>query len=82
MRLSRGRRARALLVAGEATWVRVNPDNVHVGELSGEAAPAGGILTLGGGEEFDCQTTLCLVGPYLIVADNKQCGGVNVTFER
>jgi hypothetical protein len=81
VRLSRGRRAGTLSVGGEATWVGVNPGNVHTGELSGEAAPAGAALTLGDEGEYDCRATLRLVGPYLVVADNRQCGGVNVTFD-
>ena len=82
VRLSRGTRAGTLSVAGEATWVGVNPANAHVGELSGEAAPAGGVLSISGGEEeYECRATLRLVDPYLIVSDNKQCGGVNVTFD-
>ena len=82
LRLSRGRKPGELRVAGDATWMGVNPDNVHVGEVSGEAAPAGHVLTIGGGgDQYDCQLTLRLVGPYLIAADNKQCGGVNVTFD-
>lgn len=82
VRLSRGARAGVLRVEGEATWVGVNPGNVHTGELSGEAAPAAGVLNLGGGEEeYDCRATLRLVGPYLLISDNKQCGGVNVTFD-
>ena len=80
VRVKRGRAAGSLLVEGTATWVGVNPGNVHVGELSGEAEPAGGVLKLGG-EPDDCQATLRLVGPYLLVSDNKQCGGVNVTFD-
>ncbi len=82
LRLSRGRTAGALRVAGNATWVGVNPGNVHVGEVSGEAAPAGNVLTVGDGDgEYDCRLTLRLVGPYLVAADNRQCGGVNVTFD-
>lgn len=82
VRLSRGRAAGTLRVAGEATWVGVNPGNAHVGELSGEAAPAAGVLSLSdGGEEYDCHATLRLVGPYLLITDNKNCGGVNVTFD-
>jgi hypothetical protein len=81
VRLSRGRSAGSLRVEGEATWVGVNPDNIHAGELSGEAAPAANILQLGGEDEYDCRATLRLVGPYLVVSDNKQCGGVNVTFD-
>ena len=66
---------------GAATWVGVNPGNVHVGELSGEAAPVANLLKLGGEDEYDCRATLRLVGTYLLVTDNKQCGGVNVTFD-
>jgi hypothetical protein len=80
VRLSRGRRAGALSVGGDATWVGVNPGNVHVGELSGEAEPSNNVLKLGADPE-DCRATLRLVGPYLLVSDNKQCGGVNVTFD-
>jgi hypothetical protein len=80
LRLSRGRRAGVLRVSGDATWQGVNPGNVHVGELSGEAAQAGGVLRLGEDPE-ECRATLRLVGPYLVVADNKRCGGVNVTFD-
>ena len=82
LRLSRGRKPGELRVAGDATWVGVNPGNVHVGEVSGEAAPAGNALTVSeGGDEYDCRLTLHLVGPYLVASDNKQCGGVNVTFD-
>ena len=79
LRLSRARRPGALRVAGDATWVGANPGNVHVGEVSGEAAPAGNVLTVGA--EDDCRLTLRLVGPYLVVSDNRQCGGLNVTFD-
>lgn len=82
VRLGRGRAAGTLSVGGEATWVGVNPENVHTGELSGEAAPAAGALTISdGADQDDCRATLRLVGPYLLVSDNKQCGGVNVTFD-
>ncbi len=81
VRISLGARRGELKVAGEATWVGANPGNVHTGELEGEAALRGEALTLGGEEEFDCRATLRLVGPYLVVSDNKQCGGLNVTFD-
>src|SRR3712207_2912094 len=35
VRLTSGPRAGLLSVEGEATWVGVNPGNVHVGEMSG-----------------------------------------------
>ncbi len=82
LRLTRARRAGALRVEGDATWVGVNPGNVHVGEVSGEAAPAGNVLEVGGGGgEYDCRLKLRLVGSYLVASDNRQCGGVNVTFD-
>ena len=80
LRLSRGRRVDVLSVSGDATWQGVNPGNVHVGELSGQGTPAGNVLKLGEDPE-DCQATLRLVGTYLLVSDNKQCGGLNVTFD-
>ncbi len=80
LRLTRGRAAGALRVEGDATWEGANPGNVHVGEVEGEAAPAGNALTVGGGDD-DCRLTLRLVGPYLVASDNRQCGGLNVTFD-
>jgi hypothetical protein len=72
-----GKGAGRLAVSGQAYWHGVG-DNVHVGEVAGEVAPAGNALTL---EDDTCRVTAHLVGPYLIVRDNKQCGGVNVTFD-
>ncbi|HWS89789.1 MAG TPA: hypothetical protein VN282_22670 [Pyrinomonadaceae bacterium] len=80
LRVSRGRRVDVLSVSGDATWHGVNPGNVHVGEISGEGTPVDDTLKLGADPE-DCQAKLRLVGPYLLVTDNKQCGGVNVTFD-
>jgi hypothetical protein len=80
LRVSRGRRVDVLNVSGDATWQGVNPDNVHVGELSSQGTPVDNALKLGEDPE-DCQATLRLVGTYLVVSDNKQCGGVNVTFD-
>lgn len=79
LRLARGGRTGALRVAGDATWVGATPGNVHVGEVSGEAAPSGNLLRLGEDPE-DCLVTLRLVGPYLVAHDNNRCGGLNVTF--
>lgn len=81
LRLSRAQTAGALRVEGDATWVGANPGNVHVGEVEGEAAPAGGVLRVGGDDEQDCRLTLRLVGAYLVASDNKRCGGLNVTFD-
>jgi hypothetical protein len=80
LRVKRGRAAGSLLVEGMATWQGVNPGNVHVGDFLIEAAPVGNVLSLGDAPE-DCLVKLRLVGPYLVASDNKQCGGVNVTFD-
>jgi hypothetical protein len=69
-----------LVVAGDALWNTAVPGQVHVGELSGLARPAGVGFRLGGADEYDCRATLRLLGPYLAVADNAHCGGANVTF--
>ena len=32
------------------------------------------------GDDLDCRARMRLIGPYLLVADNGQCGGLNVSF--
>jgi hypothetical protein len=70
-----------LKITGNAFW-RGLGDNIHTGELDDNSKPAGNVLKIGEKEagEYDCKATLRLVGKYLIVSDNLQCGGVNVTF--
>jgi hypothetical protein len=80
LRITRGAKAGTLRVEGEAFWHGVNPGNVHTGEVGGEAAPDGNVLTIGDGDDI-CRATLRLVGPHLIVDDNNECGGANVTFD-
>jgi len=52
-------------------------DNVHSGEFSSEADPAGNHLHL---EDDACQIDLALIGKYLLANDNNMCGGMNVRF--
>lgn len=68
-------------VTGNAFW-RGAGDNIHTGELDNEAKFVGKNLKLGEDEtdEYACKVTLRLVGKYLIVSDNLNCGGANVTF--
>lgn len=70
-----------LHVLGSAIWKGLG-DNVHVGELDGNASPTDGILKYSDGDsEYDCKVTLDItIATYLIVADNGNCGGANVTF--
>jgi hypothetical protein len=69
-----------LSVKGNAFW-RGLGDNIHIGELDGRARPNGGVLEYSDGDdEYDCKATMRFMGSFLIVADNQNCGGVNVTF--
>ncbi|MCA1952802.1 MAG: hypothetical protein LDL22_07155 [Hyphomicrobiales bacterium] len=84
-----------LAVKGEATFGALDAGRrargaVNSGELEGEALPVGGGLAIGwqyvdpiapfpeGAP--DCRARLRLFGYYLVVEDNMQCGGANVTF--
>jgi hypothetical protein len=75
-------------VQGEAEWQ--DGPAVHTGELDGVIKPGDGVLafTMGddktlpfeAGDEFTCRVSMVRRGPYLLVKDNDQCGGANVTF--
>jgi len=68
-------------ITGNAFWKGLG-DNIHIGELDGEAKIVGNDLKYGEDEtdEYACKVTMRLVGKYLIVSDNLNCGGANVTF--
>ncbi|MGY4395232.1 hypothetical protein ACVWZA_000393 [Sphingomonas sp. UYAg733] len=73
-----------LNIDGTASWGTHDPERVerggiHTGELNGEATPVGDRLSITDGPD-GCAAWLRLVGPYLVVTDNLQCGGVNVSF--
>lgn len=70
-----------LLVKGDSYWQGLG-DNVHVSEIEETVAPRENILKIGEKDEGedDCRVTMRRVGKYMIVADNLNCGGVNVTF--
>jgi hypothetical protein len=88
-------KAGALLIKGDATYGARDPDRVkrggvNTGTIEGEVTPARDSLSfaMGGdatlpvdkGGEFDCQVWMRRLGPWLIVDDNTNCGGLNVTF--
>jgi hypothetical protein len=79
--LSKSRTPGMFDIKGDATW-RGLGDNVHIGELDDKAKPSENTLNLGAEErdEYACKVAMQLVGKYLIVADNLNCGGANVTF--
>jgi hypothetical protein len=74
----------ALVATGEAYWPSKDPDpklvpgGPHDGEMGGTARPSGASVIFA---DDDCHVELHLVGPYLVAADNNQCGGMNVRFD-
>jgi hypothetical protein len=89
-------KAGALSISGEATWGSLDPERVksggvHIGSIEGVAAPVGGVLSFAMGEndvtlpvdkgkDGDCKVWMRRLGPYLLVSDNNNCGGMNVSF--
>lgn len=71
---------------------RVRRGGVHVGELSGTGRPQGQTLAIGYDPDRSgfppaqdqapdsCAAKLDLYGRYLVVEDNRGCGGLNVSF--
>jgi len=70
-----------LRITGEAYW-RGLGDSIHIGELDGRAVPTGNVLKLGEDEpdKYACKAEMRLVSNFLVVRDNMQCGGANVSF--
>ena len=72
--------AGALSVKGNAFWKGLG-DNIHIGEVDAQASPVDRLLTVKGDDEYECSMRIRAVGDFLVVTDNKKCGGVNVTFD-
>jgi len=73
-----GKGAGQLAVEGVALWKGVVPGSVNVGEINSTVRPAAGRLVI---EDDICRVRMRLVGPHLVVDDNGECGGVNVSFD-
>jgi hypothetical protein len=76
-----------LRVHGNAYWYGPIVDGhpvTHFGGVDGESKPQGNYLRIQeldkGGNPVGCNVAMRLVGQYLVVADNSQCGGMNVRF--
>jgi len=74
-----------LSVSGNASWHGgkndYNEEIVHEGEMSGDGIPSGNRLTIGNpNDEHDCGVRFQLIQGNLAVADNGNCGGMNVRF--
>lgn len=81
--LSRGQ----LHVKGDAYWPSANPSQQdapggpNIGSVDASAQPDGNKLQLAeGSDTYSCKVTATLLGTRLIVDDNNNCGGMNVTF--
>lgn len=69
-----------LVADGDAIWPGRNfngPPGPNIGGFQGSARISGSTVTLSDG---DCQVEARRRGPYLIVFDNANCGGMNVRF--
>lgn len=71
-------------VSGEAFWTGLiinGQPNIHTGNINGELSIHGNHASVAEGtEEFSCHADLTLLNNYLIVHDNHNCGGANVSF--
>jgi hypothetical protein len=67
-----------LAVDGEAFWPSRDYPTAHEGSVGGDAVPRGNHVVFTDG---DCRLTATLVGSYLAVSDNHNCGGMNVNFD-
>lgn len=90
-----GRQPGMLAIKGDATFGSMDPDRVrrgavNMGEIAADVRPVDGGLSFAMGDkgaipvkkaaETDCKVWMRRVGPWLLVEDNRQCGGANVSF--
>ena len=93
--LKAGPKPGELSLKGNAAWGSMDPDRVkrgavNVGEIEARVRPAGAALSFAMGSDAtlpvnkgnssDCKVWMRRLGAYLLVDDNNQCGGMNVTF--
>ena len=79
-------RGAMLEASGDAYWPSANPPlslrpgGPNTGDFSGVAKPSGARVVFADKDPDGCKVTLDRVGPWLVAADNNNCGGNNVTF--
>lgn len=93
--IAQGAKPGSVTIKGDATWGASDPGRVkrgavNIGTLEAETKTEGAVLSFGMGEdgtlsfeeadEADCKVRMQRLGPYLLVKDNRMCGGANVTF--
>jgi len=69
----------SLAAEGEAYWPSKSKMPANEGAFDGTAKPSGNRLHFGDDQQ-GCDVDLALAGPFLVVADNQGCGGLNVSF--
>ena len=85
-----------IVAKGDATYGSLDPQRVkrggvNIGEFAGRARPRGNMLATGEGYDGskapaevekadDCLVRMRLAGAWLVVEDNRRCGGNNVSF--
>jgi hypothetical protein len=75
-----------LAISGAACWPSCDGSSrlkygPNVGELEDAVAPVGNHLISNEGDGDDgCKAEMWRIGAYLLVFDNRQCGGMNVSF--
>lgn len=70
-----------LRVRGEAYYPSLDAEEPNFGNLDGQAIRTGDRLDYREGSgDSDCRATMRLLGDYLLVLDNGECGGQNVRF--
>jgi len=79
LNIARGKKAGTLRINGNAFW-RGLGDNIHIGEVDDKGVPKGNKLDFGGTDKYDCRLKMQLIDDLLVVSDNMNCGGANVTF--
>jgi hypothetical protein len=79
IRISKAKTPGVLKISGEAYWG--SGDRVNTGDIGDEVRPSGDKLSFRDApDEGSCQVAMRLVGKFLVVQDNNNCGGNNVTF--
>lgn len=69
----------SLEAGGEAYWPSKSTPPANDGAFGGTAKPSGNRLRFSD-DQPGCEVDLALAGPFLVVADNRGCGGHNVSF--
>lgn len=69
-----------LHVTGDSTWG--SGASTHIGQIDGTFKPKGRYaMTKDGDGKYDCAVEYTRIGRFLIVDDNNNCGGMNVSFD-